>query len=120
MSDAHGGSEPGESALDWLTPTAAAIAGFTVAVLSLLSNGAWLLALQAFIQRNGSAAFEDVVMATGVVQGVLAIVALVLAKRGLDSSVDTARNLGGAGTVLGLLALLVAVLTFVAGLVAAN
>ena len=71
MSDAHGGSEPGESALDWLTPTAAAIAGFTVAVLSLLSNGAWLLALQAFIQRNGSAAFEDVVMATGVGQGVL-------------------------------------------------
>ena len=81
-------------------PTGSAIAGFTVAVLSLITNGAWLLTVQAFIQRNGSASYGDVVIATGVAQGVLAVVALVLAKRGLDSSEITARNLGSAANVL--------------------
>ena len=85
---------PGDGVSDgWLTPTAAAIAGFTLAVLSLLTIGAWALALQTFINRNGAGAFSDVA---------------------------TARNLGGATVVLGVLGLVVAFLTVVAGLVAAN
>lgn len=119
MSELHGASEPGGFADDWLTPTAAAIAGFTIAVLSLLTNGAWVLALQSFIARNGSSAFEDVVMATGVAQGLLATAALVLARRSLASSAVTARNLGGATVVLGVLGLVVAFLTVVAGLITA-
>ncbi|MEP9362286.1 hypothetical protein ABLE68_04910 [Nocardioides sp. CN2-186] len=117
MSELHGSSETGP---EWLTPTGAAIAGFTLAVLSLITNGAWLLAVQAFMQRNGSASYGDVVIATGVAQGVFAIAALVMAKRGLDSTETTARNLGSAGTILALLGMVVAVLTVVAGLIAAN
>ena len=117
MTDVHGSSESGRA---WLTPTGAAIAGFTIAVLSLITNGAWLLAVQAFMQRDGSASYGDVVVATGVAQGVLAIVALVLARRGLNSSDTAARNLGGAANVLAVLGLIVAVLTVVAGLIAAN
>jgi hypothetical protein len=120
MSDQRGTSGPGGFADGWLTPTGAAIAGFTIAVLSLLTNGAWVLGIQTFIGRNGSSAFEDVAMATGVVQGMLAIAALVLAGRGLASSAVTARNLGGATVVLGVLALVVAFLTVVAGLIAAT
>ena len=119
MPELDGTSEPGESADGWLTPTAAAIAGMTIAVLSLLTNGAWTMALQAFIARNGSSSFDDIVMATGVTQGLLAIAALVLAKRGLVSTAATARNLGGATVVLGVLGLVVAFLTVVAGLIAA-
>ena len=113
-SPGYGGSD------GWLTPTAAAIAGFTLAVLSLLTIGAWALALQTFINRNGAGAFTDVVVSTGVTQGLLAIGALVLAGRGLASDVATARNLGGATVVLGVLGLVVAFLTVVAGQVAAN
>jgi hypothetical protein len=119
MSEVHGTSEPGGPADGWLTPTAAAIAGFTIAVLSLLTNSAWVMAVQAFINRNGSSAFADLVMATGVAQGLLAIAALVLARRGLESSAVTARNLGGAAAVLGVLGLVVAFLTVVVGLIAA-
>src|SRR3954447_9676766 len=107
MSQLQGPHEPGGPADGWLTPTAAAISGFTIAVLTLLTNGAWVLTLQTFIARNGSSAFEDVVMATGFVQGLLAIAALALARRGLASSALTARNLGGATVVLGVLALVV-------------
>jgi hypothetical protein len=96
-----------------------AIAGFTIAVLSLLTNGAWALALQTFIARNGSSSFEDVVMATGVAQGVLAIAAVILARRGLQAPAVTARNIGGAAVILGLLGLAVAFLTVVAALIAA-
>jgi hypothetical protein len=120
MSELPGASEPGGSADGWLTPTAAAIAGFTIAVLSLLTNGAWMMALQTFIARNGSSAFEDVVMATGVAQGLLATAALVLARRGLASSAVTARNLGGVTVVVGVLGVAVAFLTIVAGLIAAT
>ena len=120
MSELHGPSESGGSADSWFTPTAAAIAGFTIAVLSLLTNGAWVVALQTFIARNGPSAFEDVVMAAGVVQGLLAIAALGLARRGLASSAGTARNLGGATVVLGVLGLVVAFVTVVAGLIAAT
>ncbi|GAA2151124.1 hypothetical protein GCM10009844_32900 [Nocardioides koreensis] len=120
MSELHGPSGGGASADAWLTPTVAAIAGFTIAVLSLLTNGAWVLALQSFIARDGSNAFEDVVMATGVTQGLLAVTALVLGRRGLASTAVTARNLGGATAVLGVLGLVVAFLTVVAGLIAAT
>jgi len=119
MSERHETSEPGGSADGWLTPTAAAIAGFTLAVLSLLTIGAWVVPLQTYITRNGSSAFEDVVMATGVAQGLLAIAALVLARHGLASSAVAARNLGGAAVVLGVLGLAVAFVTVVAGLLAA-
>ena len=92
----------------WLTDTAAAIAGFAIAILSLLVNGAWTLAIQTYIERNGPGAFEDVVMVTGVAQGLLAIAALVLARRGVASSAVTARNLGAPPVVLGALGLAVA------------
>src|SRR3954447_9030074 len=101
MPEVNGTSATGGSAGRWLTPTAAAIAGFTIAVLSLLTNGAWVMALQTYMLRNGSGALEDVVMAIGVAQGALAILALVLARSGLASSAVTARNLGGAGVVVG-------------------
>jgi hypothetical protein len=120
MSELHGTPEPGGSADGWLTPTAAAIAAFAIAVMSLLTTGAWAMALQTFIARNGSSAFEDAVMATGVAQGLLAITALLLARRGLASSAITARNLGGAAVILGVLGLVVAFLTVVAGLIAAT
>lgn len=119
MSELQGASEHG-GADGWLTPTAAAIAGFTIAVLSLLTVGAWLVAVQTFITRNGSSDFNDVVVTTGVVQVLLASAALVLARRGLASNDVTARNLGGAAVVLGVLGLAVAFLTVVAGLIAAN
>ena len=119
MSEQHATSEPGGSADGWLTPTAAAIAGSTMSVLSLLTIGAWVVPLQTYIARNGSSAFEDVVMATGVAQGLLAVAALVLARHGLASSAVTARNLGGDAVVLGALGLAVAFLTVVAGLIAA-
>lgn len=59
-------------------------------------------------------------MATGVGQGLLAAAALVLARRGLVSTEITARNLGGATVVLGVLGLGLAVVTVVACLVAAT
>ena len=120
MSEPHGTPEPGGSAYGSLTPTATAISAFTLAVMSLLTNGAWALALQTVIARNGASAFEDVVMATGVAQGLLAIAALVLARRSLAASAITARNLGGAAVILGVLGLVVACLTVVAGLIAAT
>ena len=101
----------------WLTDVAAAIAGFTTAVLSLLANGAWAVAIQAFLTRNGTSSLQDVVIATGVAQGLLAIVALVLARRAVDSSVVTARNLGGAAVIVGVLGLAAAVVTVVVGFV---
>lgn len=110
----HSGSD------GWLSPTGAAIAGSTIAVLSLLTIGAWALALQTFMDRNGTGAFTDVVMSNGVAQGLLAIGALVLAGRGLASNEITAHNLAGATVVLGVLGLVVASLTVVAGFVAAN
>jgi hypothetical protein len=120
MSEPYETSEIGGSPDGWLTPTAATIAGFTIAVLSLLTNGTWVMAMQMLIARNGAGSFEDIVMATGVVQGLLAGGALVLARRGLDSPSSTARNLGGATVVLGVLAIVFAVLTVAAGLIAAT
>ena len=120
MSGQHAASGSDGPADSWLTPTAATIAGFTIAVLSLLTNGAWVLAVQTFMSRNGSSAFQDVVMATGFIQGLLAIGAISLARRGLASSAPTARNLGGATVVLGVLGVVVALLTVAAGLIAAT
>ena len=119
MSDPYAQSAADDSGGTWLTPTAAAIAGFTLAVLTLLTNGAWVLTVQTLISRNGPSAFEDGVMATGVAQGILAVAALVFARRGLASSAPVARHLGGAGVLLAALAILVAVLTVFAGMVAA-
>ncbi|WP_121253752.1 hypothetical protein [Nocardioides ferulae] len=120
MSDPHDYPARDDSADGWLTPTAAAIAGFTLAVLTLFTNGAWVLAVQTLISRNGPSAYEDGVMATGAIQGVLAVGALVFARRGLASSAPAARHLGGAGVLLAALAILVAVLTVLAGMVAAD
>src|SRR4051812_35401226 len=118
MSVVQGTSEPGGSD-GWLTPTAAAIAGFTLSVISLITIGTWVLAVQSFIARNGPSSFEDVLMVTGVAQSVVAVVAIVLARRGLGSAAPAARNFGGAGVLLGALGLVGAVLTFAAGIVAA-
>lgn len=120
MSEPNEASELGGSLDGWLTPTAATIAGFTIAVLSLLTNGTWVLALQMLISSNGAGSFENVVMATGVVQGLLAAAALLLARRGLASTAVTARNLGGATMVLGVLGLGFAVVTVAASLIAAT
>jgi hypothetical protein len=117
MSDLNGTSGARWSDGEWLTPTGAAIAGFTIAVLSLLTNGAWVLMIQTFVSRNGSSALADIVIATGVVQGLVALGALVLARRGLAAREGAARNLGGATVVLGGLGLVVAFLTVVAGVV---
>ena len=119
MSAQHGTPSTDAAADNWLTPVAASIAGFTLAVLSLLNDGAWLLALDVFISRNGGAAFHDTVIAAGVVQGLLAIGALVLAKRALASPEATARNLGGATAVLGVLAVGFALLSIASGLLSA-
>jgi hypothetical protein len=119
MSEVHDPREP-EGPQRWLTDTAAAIAGFSIAILSLLVNGAWTLAIQTYVDRNGPGAFEDVVMVSGVAQGLLAIAALVLGRRGVASSAVTARNLGGAAVVLGALGLAVAVLIVASGLVSAT
>jgi hypothetical protein len=89
-------------------------------VLSLLTNGTWVMALQMLIAGNGTGSFENVVMATGVAQGLLAVAALVLARRGLESDAVTARNLGGATVVLGVLGIGFAVVTVVASLIAAT
>ncbi|MBI2243086.1 MAG: hypothetical protein HYU55_03760 [Nocardioides sp.] len=119
MADLHPTSGSGDRAGAWLTPTAVAIAAFTVAVLSLVTNGTWALAAQAFISRNGSGAYSDVVMATGFTQLLLAALALILVRRVLGSPVATARSLGGATVILGVLGLVIGVLTIAAGLLSA-
>ena len=113
MSEPH---EMSEGSTSWLTPTAAGIAGLTLATLSLLSNGAWLLAVQAWLNRNGSSSFSDGVTLSGVAQAVIAAGALVLARRALDSAVPAARNLGGAAAIVGGLGLVIAILTILAGI----
>ena len=108
------GSDEGSES--WLTPTGAGIAGLTVAVLSLLSNGAWLVTIQAWLNRNGSGSFSDTVTLSGVVQALLSVGALLLASRALLAPAGVARHLGGATVVVGLLGLVIAVLTILAGL----
>jgi hypothetical protein len=113
-------SEPQQpSQTDWLTPTAAGIAGLVIAGLSLLSNGTWLLAVQAWLNRNGSSALSDTVILSGIAQAVLAAGALLLARRALAAPLGTARHLGGATIVVGLLGLGVAGLTILAGIAGA-
>ena len=90
MSAQHGTSSTDAAADSWLTPTGASLAGFALAVLSMLNDGSWLLALDTFITGDGDADFHDTVVAAGVVQGLLAIGALVLAKRALASPEATA------------------------------
>ncbi len=101
---------------DWLTPTAAGIAGLTFATLSLLANGSWSYVVQGWLNRNGSGAFSDTVALTGVAQVLLAGGALLLAARALRGSEPTARHLGGAAVVVGGVGMLVAVLTVLAGI----
>ncbi|WP_166138726.1 hypothetical protein [Nocardioides ochotonae] len=119
MSEQHGASLADTAADSWLTPTAASIAGFTLAVLSMLNDGSWVLALDTFVSRDGSGSFHDTVIAVGVVQGLLAIAALILAKRGLASPDATARNVGGATAILGVLGVGFAFLSIASGLFAA-
>lgn len=100
----------------WLTPTAAAIAGLALAVLALSARGAWMLTVEAFLTRNGSASFADTVMLNAFVQAVVAAGALLLSRRGIGAASPTARHLGGAGVLLAVVGLAVALLTFVAGM----
>ena len=65
----------------WLTPTAAAIAGLALAVLALSGRGAWMLTVEAFLTRNGSASFADTVMLNAFVQALVAAGALLLSAR---------------------------------------
>lgn len=111
-------STPGGSSrsTDWLTPTAAGIAGLTIATLSLLANGSWTYVVQGWLNRNGSSSFSDTVALTGVAQALLAVGALVLATRALRGSEPAARHLGGAAAVVGVLGVVVATLTVLAGL----
>lgn len=104
------------SSTDWLTPTAAGIAGLTIATLSLLANGSWTYVVQGWLNRNGSGNFSDTVALTGVAQGLIALVALLLGARALRGSEPAARHLGGAAVTVGGLAMIVAVLTVLAGL----
>ena len=106
------GSNDGSS---WLTPTAAGIAGLTIAGVTLLSNGAWLLVVQGWLNRNGSGAFSDTITLSGLAQAVLAVVALALARRALVAPAGPARHLGGAAVVVGLVGLVIAVLTILVG-----
>lgn len=112
----HGSFGYDDGSTGWLTPTGAGIAGFTIATLSLLSNGAWLLVVQAWLTRNGSGSFSDTVTLGGVAQAALAVGALVLASRALAAPAGPARHLGGATVIVGILGLVVAVLTILAGL----
>ena len=111
-------SEPHQvpSSESWLTPTATGIAALTIAVLSLLSNNTTQAVVQGWINRNGPGAFSDVITLSGLAQTALAVIALLLAKRALDSAVPTARNLGGAAAVLGGLGLVMAVLMILVGI----
>ena len=115
MFDLDDAAERTDRSPGWLTPTAAAIAGFTIAVLSLLSNGAWLVAIQAFVTRDGTSGFSTVVIASGTAQAVLALIALALASRAVGSPGPAARHLGGAALIVGGLGLVVAALTILAG-----
>jgi hypothetical protein len=103
----------------WLTATAASIAGFTIAVLSLFGNGAWLFPVQVFVvSEYNSGNLGDTATWLGIIQTLLAVLALGLAWRALHASAasQTARHLAGATYVVGGLGLLVGVLTLVAGL----
>ena len=111
--DTPGGSSGSTS---WLTSTAAGIAGLTIAILSLLADGSWSYVVQGWLNRNGSSNFSDMVALTGVVQALLAVGALVLAVRALRGPEPAARHLGGAAAVVGVLGVVVAALTVLAGL----
>ena len=100
----------------WLTPTAAGIGGLTIAAATLLSNGAWLLVVQGWLNRNGSSSFSDGITLSGIAQAAVAVAALVLARRAHGSRVPLARDLGGAAAVVAGLGLLLAVLTILVGL----
>ena len=103
---------PGEG----LTATAAGIAGLIIATLSLLANGSWSYVVQGWVNRDGSGSFSDTVALTGGAQAVLAVIALILASRARQGAEATARHLGGAALVVGGVAMVVAILTVLAGL----
>ncbi|WP_395659999.1 hypothetical protein [Nocardioides sp.] len=116
MAEPH---QTSDGAAGWLTPTAAGIAGLTIGALGLLGNGTWLLVVQGWLNRNGSSALSDTVMLSALATGAVAAVALVLGTRALGSSVPVARDLGGAAVVVSGLALLLAALAFLVGIVTA-
>jgi hypothetical protein len=104
-----------------LTPMAAAISGFTVSAFSLVSNGAWALAIQTMLTSDNGldASYHTVVVWIGGAQVLLAFLGLALAQRVLATTLpaDAARHLAGAAVVVGGIGLLVGLLTMLSGAV---
>jgi hypothetical protein len=100
-----------------LTPTAFAIAGFTIAVLSLFGDGAWNYPVQVMVNTSDflDRDLDTSAISLGVVQAVLAALGMLLGQRALATAGEsaTARHLGGAALVVGGLGLIVAALGIV-------
>ena len=98
-----------------LTPQGAAIAGFTLAVLSITSASSWVFPVDARVgmtAANGST--QKTIVWLALVNTLVAVLALGLARIGLRSDEGTARHLAGATVVVGGLSVLVAVASLVA------
>jgi hypothetical protein len=120
MTEHQSGGAAGSAVGAYLTPMAAAIAGFTLAVLSLFGDGAWVFPVQVFGTSDSFPGdFDNVVIACGVIQALLAAGGLALSRRVLTTTEDgdSARHLAGAAGLVAAIGLVVAVATVVSGLV---
>ena len=120
MSEHQSGAPTRGAISAYLTPMAAAIAAFTLAVLSLSGDGAWVFPTQALATADSfSGDFDTIVIALGVVQAALAGGGLWLARRVLTTpdAGDGARHLAGAAGLVGLIGMVVAVATVISGVV---
>jgi hypothetical protein len=120
MTEHQTGAPASSAASAYLTPMAAAISGFTLAVFSLFGNGAWVFPVQVFATSDSFPGdFDNVVIVCGVVQALLAAGGLALSRRVLATAEagDGARHLAGAAGLVGAVGMLVAVATVVSGIV---
>jgi hypothetical protein len=120
MTEHQSGAAASSAVSAYLTPMAAAIAGFTLAVFSLFGDGAWVFPVQVFATSDSFPGnFDNVVIVCGVVQALLAAGGLALARRVLTTTGagDSARHLAGAAGLVAAIGMVVAVATVVSGIV---
>jgi hypothetical protein len=104
----------------FLSPEAASICGFSLAVLSLQGQGSWMTAVGSFFgTRVGLGAYGHVLTVAGLVALALAVAAVLLAGRVVRDGavVGWPDHLARAAVVLGLLGGVFAVVTVAGGLV---
>lgn len=102
-----------------LTGKAAALTGFTLALLSMQGQGSWTTAIQSFFGTTfGPAEYVNVLTIAGVAALAMAVASLLLARRALaddDNEATWADHLGRATMVIGGLGAALALLTIIGG-----